>query len=83
MEIIREAYGDNGDNVLLTKTPLDGGDSIYAVFLYRHETRHTLTAFYKLAVHTEPESYIVSLIDDANGSFEEACDFMGLEESEG
>lgn len=81
LEIIREAYGDNGDNVLLTKTPIDDGDTIYSVYLYRHETRHTLQAFYKLALHDMPENYTASIIDDAETVFEEALDFMGLTEA--
>ena len=81
LEIIREAYGDNGDNVLLTETPIDDGDTIYSVYLYRHETRHTLQAFYKLALHTESKNQIASIVDDANTVFEEALDFMGLTEA--
>ena len=80
MELIRQAANTDGDYVLFRKVS-NKAEIHYQVYVYNNRTAHSLLAYSKtLPVGAIGRKHIERLaVVEGMTTFEEACDFMGIE----
>lgn len=83
MELFRQAANTDGDYVLFRKVS-NKAEIHYQVYIYNNRTAHSLLAYHKtIAVGAIGREHIERLaVEEAITTFEEACDFMGIEMEE-